>query len=95
MKEEEKVTTDAVKILYDRYVGNDPEAIKAFKQALIETEAEAKAFEQSIVDDEIEAEMVIVREGNKKAVIDALCFIPILIGLLCGTDIFLLPTLLI
>ncbi len=50
-------------------------------------------LKQVLIDKLLKEEMVPIWEENRKAVIDALCFIPILIGLLCGTKFILLPIL--
>lgn len=52
-------TSDALKILKDRYIGDDPERNAQLAQA--------------IVDAQIEAEMVIVEENNDRCIRDTIC----------------------
>lgn len=53
----------------------------------------ADYVKQSLIDEALTAEVQPVLAENRKAVIDACCFIPIVIAFICGVKYILLPIL--
>ena len=45
-----KPTTDAVKIFFDRYIGDDPERLKALEEAREEADREQEEYNRTGID---------------------------------------------
>lgn len=88
---EEKKTSNAVKILKKRYIGDSPERQASYEIARLETELE---LVQARIDAKLELEMPPIRKENEKATVHAFMFGMPLIGLLIIVKYGILPLIL-